>query len=305
MTRALSLLAFVVCTSGCFKLDFFVWNARHCSTVDGNDQALCDEDKLCTTCDEDYPFASFGIAPELVKQTPVPLSAGVGGGETNDAYFIEAGPDGQRSDVTVLYSHGNFGSIEHYLNRVALLHQLGVNVFAIDFRGFGKSTIDVEPTEAEFMADVQAARQRLDVELAERVSSVAVMGYSAGALGAVEIARTSDNCALVLENPWPNVQVFADDSSFIGVPQSFVTADAWDNIAKMPEIDEPLLHLHGEKDATVRLELGQRLFSAATEPKEIVVIEGAEHGNFGNDVPTVMGAAYGEAIAAHLDARCR
>ena len=205
----------------------------------------------------------------------------------------------------MVYAHGNFGGIEHYINRVALLvNDVGVNVFAIDYRGFGQSSVTTEPSEEEFMADALAARSQLDT-LVNEGSSIAVMGFSAGALAAVEIARTSENCALVLENPWPNVQVFADDSTFIGTPQSFVTAGAWDNISKMPEVTEPLLHLHATEDLSVRLELGQRLFAAANDPKEIVIVEGATHGNFGNDVPTTMGATYGEKIAAHLVANCQ
>lgn len=303
MTRLLGLIVTLGCisfaTTGCVKLDSFVWNARHCSIIDGSDAALCETSKVCTPCDEPYPFAKFGIDDALATQTPVDI----GGGETNDAWFIDAG-----SDVTVVYAHGNFASIEHYINRVALLvNDVGVNVFAIDYRGFGKSSITTEPTEEEFMADVQAARAHVDTldSLVTEGSPIAIMGFSAGALGAVEIARTSENCALVLENPWPNVQVFADDSTFIGTPQSFVTNGAWDNISKMPEVTEPLLHLHATEDLTVRLELGQRLFAAANEPKEIVIVEGATHGNFGEDVPTTMGATYGETIAAHIDTNCR
>lgn len=296
MSRLLVVLFAVLASSACFKLDSFVWNSRHCSTIDGSDVALCADDKVCTPCDEPYPFASFGIDEALVTQTPVDI----GGGETNDAWFIDNG-----SDVTVLYAHGNFAGIEHYINRLALLvNDVGVNVFAIDYRGFGKSSVTTEPSEPEFMSDAQKARAHLDTLVAEG-SAVAVMGFSAGALGAGEIARTSENCALVFENPWPNVQVFADDSTFIGTPQSFVTDGAWDTIAKMPEVDEPLLHLHATEDETVRLELGQRLFAAANDPKELVIVEGATHGNFGNDVPTTMGALYGETIAAHLDANCR
>jgi alpha-beta hydrolase superfamily lysophospholipase len=295
MKRALFLVC-VIASTGCFKLDSFVWNGRHCSTVDGSDVALCEDSKVCTPCDEPYPFASFGIDETLVTQTPVDI----GGGQTNDAWFINNG-----SDVTVLYAHGNFGGIEHYINRLALLvNDVGVNVFAIDYRGFGKSSVASEPSEEEFMGDAQKARAHLD-SLILADSSVAIMGFSAGALGAVEIARTSDNCALVLENPWPSVQVFADDSTFIGTPQSFVTDGAWDNISKMPEVDEPLLHMHATEDLTVRLELGQRLFAAANEPKQLVIVQGATHGNFGDDVPTTMGATYGETIAAHLDANCR
>lgn len=290
--RSAAFLGLIVCASGCFKLDGFVLNGRHCSIIDGSDVALCEDSKVCTGCEDPYPFEAFGIPADAATQQPIDI----GGGETNDAWFLDAG-----SDITVVYAHGNFAGIEHYINRLALLfNDVGVNVFAIDYRGFGKSSVEREPTEEEFMADARAAREQLAID-----GPIAIMGFSVGALGAVEIARSSESCALVLENPWPSVQELADDSTFIGVPQSFVTTGAWDNIAKMPEVDEPLLHLHATEDLTVRLELGQRLFAAANEPKEIVIVEGASHGNFGNDVPTVLGDEYGALIAAHLDEHCR
>jgi uncharacterized protein len=236
-----------------------------------------------------------------VTRTPIPL----GDGEENDGYFIAS--NGERPWVTLVYAHGNFASIEHYLNRVALLWQTGANVFVVDYRGFGKSTDTAEAGEAVFMDDARRMRAFVDDVITERElpeGAVALVGYSAGALASVEMAVHSDNCALVLENPWPNVQRFTDDSTQLGVPQGFVTQGAWDNISKMTRVEEPLFHLHGEYDATVRLELGKELFRAAREPKELVVVENAEHGNFGPDVPTVMGGEYVESIAAHLDRFC-
>lgn len=294
---ALAVITLVGTGSACFELDSFVLNGRHCSTVTGDDVALCEQRSICSPCDEGYDWASVGIDPAVVTQTPVAVE----GGE-NDAYFIDAG-----ADVTALYAHGNFGGIEHYLNRVGSLFAMGLNVFPIDYRGFGKSSLEGEPTEEQFMADARAARARLDAVLAERGASpaVVVFGFSAGALAAVEIARSSEGCALVLEAPWPSVQALADDSTFVGVPQSFVTDGAWDNVAKMPQVEEPLLHLHGTKDVVVRHELGIELVAAANEPKTSVIVEGAEHGNFGFDLPTAMGAGYAEAILAHVDTFCR
>ena len=134
------------------------------------------------------------------------------------------------------------------------------------------------------------------------------MGYSAGALSAVEMAVTNSSCGIVLEAPWPSVQAFADDSTFIGVPGSFVTTGEWDNIAKMARYEQPYLHLHGAADLTVRLELGEELFAgAASERKEFVAVDDAAHGNYLGkdgeipDVAETMGAGpYVEKIAGFI-----
>src|SRR3989338_2640542 len=40
---------------------------------------------------------------------------------------------------TLLFFHGNAGNIEHRLDKLLLLRETGVNIFIIDYRGFGKS----------------------------------------------------------------------------------------------------------------------------------------------------------------------
>lgn len=300
--RLTSVVVLVVASSSCIAdLDSFVWNPIHCDAMAARlerDPALCDVKKVCAaSCDAPYDFEQWGVPQEIVEQHTVEANDGV----TLDSYFLPS--SGARADSVIVYAHGNFASVEHYLNRVALAWQTGAHVYAIDYRGFGKSSSAAEPSEVQLMADVALLREQV-AHLVPEGTRVFLMGYSAGALAAVEMARTSELCGLILENPWPSVQVFADDSTFIGMPQSFVTTGAWDNIGKMPEIEAPLLHLHGTDDETVRVELGEELFSAAaSKDKELVIVEGAGHGNFRNDVPQVMGeAAYVAKLAQFLDA---
>ena len=40
---------------------------------------------------------------------------------------------------TLLFFHGNAGNIEHRLDKLVMLREAGVNIFIIDYRGFGKS----------------------------------------------------------------------------------------------------------------------------------------------------------------------
>lgn len=283
---------------GCVDLDSFVWNPRHCSTVDtAPDSVDCAERKMCTPCEQPLPFEAYGVPADHVEQ----VSVAVGDGVTNDAYFIRG--SGGRADLVIAYAHGNFGGIEHYLNRVGLLYQTGADLFVVDYRGFGKSSTSAEPTEAQFNADLASARDALRARLTPGQRLV-IVGFSAGALAATELALHEPPCGLILENAWPSVQAFADDSTFIGVPQTFLTTGSWDTIAKMPHIAAPYLHLHAELDETVRHELGRQVFDAAgSDDKTFILVDNAEHGNFGNDVPTVMGPAYLATITAFLDER--
>ena len=40
---------------------------------------------------------------------------------------------------TVLFLHGNAGNISHRLDSIAIFHELGLDTFIIDYRGYGQS----------------------------------------------------------------------------------------------------------------------------------------------------------------------
>jgi uncharacterized protein len=304
MNRMLSLALLAAGASSCFSLDGFIWNPRHCTGVNAESIAgtTCTEQGICSTCDEPYNFAAVGIPDELVSVVPTELSDG----QRNDAYFIAS--SGARADVTILYAHGNFGGIEHFMERIALLHATGANVFVIEYRGFGKSTDTATPSEGQLHDDVGRARGQLEDILATRglPSRVVLFGYSAGALATVELAATSSGCGLMLEAPFPSTQTFADDSTTIGVPQGFITRGAWDNLSRIKDVTMPLRVIHGTADTFIRVELGEQLVEAANEPKEFLPIAGAGHGNGGGDIVETLGnEAYTELITEFLDANCQ
>src|SRR5580692_4527292 len=69
-----------------------------------------------------------------------------------DGWWIPAQPLAQYSSATVLYLHDGSGSLSDTLPTLTALHALGINVFAIDYRGFGRST-GAHPTERLGIAD--------------------------------------------------------------------------------------------------------------------------------------------------------
>ena len=61
--------------------------------------------------------------------------------------------------LTVLLFHGNAGNISHRLEKLRILHDLGVNTFIIDYRGYGRS--EGTPNEQGTYRDAQAAYEYL------------------------------------------------------------------------------------------------------------------------------------------------
>ena len=65
--------------------------------------------------------------------------------------------EGERPDApVVLYLHGARWNLTGSVTRIDRWRQLGFAVFAVDYRGFGRST-DVAPTEAYAYEDAEAA----------------------------------------------------------------------------------------------------------------------------------------------------
>ena len=88
------------------------------------------------------------------------------------------GKTSQKPKGTVVFSHGNAGSIGHHLAFITWLADAGYNVFMYDYRGFGKSGGTVD--RAGMLEDVKAAfayvSQRPDVDPTQLIS----LGHSLG-----------------------------------------------------------------------------------------------------------------------------
>ena len=50
-----------------------------------------------------------------------------------------------------------------------------------------------------------------------------------------------------------------------------------DSLAKIANYHGPLLQTHGDKDELIPLAIGQKLFAAANEPKQFVLVPGGGH----------------------------
>jgi fermentation-respiration switch protein FrsA (DUF1100 family) len=179
------------------------------------------------------------------------------------------------SDVTWLWFHGNGGNIADRLDALAALHRnLGVNIFIFDYRGYGKS--EGRPTEKGMYLDGEAAlaylRTRLDVD----VDKVVLYGRSLGCAVAVEMASRHGAYALVLESPFTSVKAMAR-RAFPVLPAWLLVKSRFDSLAKIREMDTPLLVIHPERDEIVPLAMGREVYEAAAGPKRFFVAEGALH----------------------------
>ncbi len=73
-----------------------------------------------------------------------------------NGWWIPADADAPYAADTLLLLHDGSGSLSDTLPQLEALHQLGINIFAFDYRGFGKS-VNIHPSEASTYEDADAA----------------------------------------------------------------------------------------------------------------------------------------------------
>jgi uncharacterized protein len=177
----------------------------------------------------------------------------------------------------VLYLHGARWNLTGSVTRIERWRKLGFSVFAVDYRGFGRSA-DVAPTEALAYEDAEAAWDYLAKVAPGKPRYI--VGHSLGGAIAVELARRHPEASgLVLEATFTSVQDMIDTSPWGFLPVSLILTQRFDALAKIGEVKIPVLIAHGTRDSVVPVEMSERLFAAAHAPKKLLRVEGAGHHN--------------------------
>ena len=140
--------------------------------------------------------AAIGLAHEEVNFV-------AGDGVSLHGWFVPG-----RSDVTLLWCHGNGGNISHRLENLLLVHnELGLNVFLFDYRGYGRS--DGKPSEQGTYLDAEAALSFLDSRKDILPDRIIYFGSSLGGGVAVELAMLRSPYGLILESTFPSIRYMA------------------------------------------------------------------------------------------------
>ncbi|MFH0907414.1 MAG: alpha/beta hydrolase [bacterium] len=173
---------------------------------------------------------------------------------------------------TILYCHGNADCLSGRVDLCADLHQLGVNIFIFDYRGYGKSC--GVPTEKGLYRDARAAyevvRARYDDSDAP---PVIVYGASLGGAVAAQLVLERSARGLVLECTFTSVLEMGQHLYPL-LPVRLVTRMRFDTLSKIGRIAIPKLVSHSRDDLLIPFDMGQRLFNAARGEKDFITLRG-------------------------------
>ncbi|MEL7544406.1 MAG: alpha/beta hydrolase [Pseudomonadota bacterium] len=166
---------------------------------------------------------------------------------------------------TLLYFHGNGGTLAARGGRVQALQEAGFGVWIMAYRGYSGST--GRPSATANTAD---ARTLYDRVMAEGVppSNVFVYGESIGTGVATDLASKVAIGGLILDSPFTSL---ADRAAqlYPWAPVRPFLRENYPVEALIGDINAPLLVMHGARDAVIPSAMGEAVFAAAREPKTL------------------------------------
>jgi fermentation-respiration switch protein FrsA (DUF1100 family) len=189
----------------------------------------------------------------------------------------------------LLYLHGNAATIgsRQNISRAEHLRALGLNVLAVEYRGYGG--LDGVPSERAVTADARAGYDYLRETLHVPAERIVIYGWSLGSAVAVNLASTVAEGAVILEGA-PASLVAIGQRQYPYVPIRLVMRNPFDSVLKIARIHAPMLFLHSPEDEVIPIAEGRRLFDAANEPKVFVEVKGGHIYSSDTDPATFYGA---------------
>jgi fermentation-respiration switch protein FrsA (DUF1100 family) len=223
------------------------------------------------------------------RDVPAPASVGLPGvepvvipredGGTLRGWFLAAPkPDA----FTVIVFNGNAGNRAYRAPLAAALRARGCAVLLFDYRGFGDSA--GAPTQAGLEADAGAVRDYLVQRPDVRADRLVYFGESLGTAVAVALAVNHPPAALILRSPFTSM-TDVGRFQYPVQPVRRLLRDRFASVDRIAKVRSPVLVVAGDRDSIVPLDLSRRLFEQAAAPKEMVVVEWADH----NDLELLNG----------------
>ncbi len=175
---------------------------------------------------------------------------------------------------SVIYFHGNGGNLGILNEIFALLYRHGLQVWAIDYRGYGWST--GTPSEKGLYVDAEAAVEYFRAQFHRPELPLVYWGRSLGSCVAAYAASRSAPDGLVLESAFPDKKALLENFPHLRPFRHFARY-RFETRMHLNGHRFPVLLLHGDQDRTIPIELGEKLFEGLSGPKDFHRVNGAGH----------------------------
>ena len=189
-------------------------------------------------------------------------------GESLIAWYVL--PQGDKP--LVIYFHGNGGALNLRADRFRWLTTDGFGLLGLSYRGYGGSS--GKPSESGLLLDAMAA---YDFAAARYPAGrIVLWGESLGTGVAIALAAERPIGGLILDAPFSSAADIGA-AAYPFIPVRWFIKDSFRSDERIGKVKAPLLVLHGEMDRIIPIRFGERLFTLANEPKQMVRLPSGDH----------------------------
>jgi uncharacterized protein len=198
-------------------------------------------------------------------------------------WWIPSSPEGRHAQATILFLPGSDGSLQDSIPTLAGLHNLGINLFAFDYRGYGQSAA-TRPSQQNMIHDADSAWQYLTTSRSIPAQHIIPYGTGVGASLAAHLAAEQTLIpALILDSPHTDLlDIALLDSRTHLLPTRLLFHE------RFPLVD-PLTTLRTPKLLISRASSPDKSFRTASDPKITV------------EFPTPSEVLYDQTLTRFLD----
>ncbi len=219
-----------------------------------------------------FPLHIIGANPGDINLNYEEISFNTKDGISLAGWFIPS----ETSRATLIFCHGNAGNISHRLDKIKLFHELDLDVLIFDYRGYGLSK--GKPSENGLYIDAEAVYDYLVTEKAVPPQKIIAYGESLGGAIAIDLAGRHKLAGVIVEGCFTSISDVAKQI-FPFIP-AFVYKAKFNALKKIKNIKAHKLIFHSIDDRIVPFKLGEKLFNAAADPKELVKLQGGHNDAF-------------------------
>ncbi len=191
-----------------------------------------------------HPRPASRTPPVDARDFSIPVAKDVALGARWHRFFSDA--------PTILFFHGNGEVLSDYDDIAPVFREIGLNLFVVDFRGYGWSTgrpslqglKEDGPRVADFFLE------EISRDQGGRAPRPFIMGRSLGSAPACEIALSHGDffAGLILESGFASVLPLLELLGIAdGLPEAAVD-ELFSNHRKLARLKIPALFLHGDQD---------------------------------------------------------
>ncbi len=183
----------------------------------------------------------------------------------------------KNSKHTLLFCHGNGGNMAHRLDSINIFHNLGLNCFIFDYRGYGDSP--GKPGEKGTYTDAMAAYKWLTEGKKIPAEGIIIFGRSLGGSIAAQLASKVEARALIVESTFTSY-VDIGNEYYPYMPVRWFARFGYRTIDYIRDVRCPVMLIYSRNDEIVPYKFGLELYEAANEPKEFIEIFGGHNDCF-------------------------